>query len=144
MKKKLSITLIVCALLVMSLIVYASVQNARQKRLDAERVAAEARQEEIDKRREEEAEKKRIQEKIDEIEISLERELKRRKAERETAALTRRVDFTISDDSQDPLKVAEFKRNEAFLKVKAAEADLELVNKAADMKEKILAGQSEK
>lgn len=144
MKKKLSITLIVCALLVVSLIVYASVQNARQKRLDAERVAAEARQEEIDKRREEEAEKKRIQEKIDEIEISLERELKRRKAERETAALTRRVDFTISDDSQDPLKVAEFKRNEAFLKVKAAEADLELVNKAADMKEKILAGQSEK
>ncbi|QGQ25047.1 MULTISPECIES: hypothetical protein [Gimesia] len=144
MKKKLSITLIVCALLVVSLIVYASVQNARQKRLDAERVAAEARQEEIDKRREEEAEKKRIQEKIDEIEISLERELKRRKAERETAALKRRVDFTISDDSQDPLKVAEFKSNEAFLKVKAAEADLELVNKAADMKEKILAGQSEK
>lgn len=140
MKKKFYIPLIVCALLVVSLIMYASVRNARQKRLEAERAAAEARQKEIVKEQEE-AEKRRILEKINKIEVSLERELKRRKALREAEARQRRVEFTISDDSQDPLKVAEFRSNEALLEVKAAEDDLELVNKAADMKDKLLVGE---
>lgn len=136
MKKIIGIALMVCVSLA-SWAVYASVQSAKQKQLEEERIAAESREQEI-ARAQKEAENRRKIEKVKQIDADLKEELSRRKSDRELAAQRREVEFALSDDSQDDSKIYEFKRNELILDQKGLEGDLELIKKADALKEKIL------